>query len=367
MTALVLARTLDRYLARRFLLAILGLCALVAGLVFLFDVLELIRRNNNEEGFTVARIVVLSLLRVPLLAEQALPFAVLFGAILAFAQLSRSLELVVARAGGQSVWSFTRPPLLLALAIGIVASTIYNPLAVRLDAWSDAFLLSLGASPERLILGGEGDVWLRQRGGTGESILRATSRSADGTLLSGVTAFVFEANGMFRERIEALTAELKPGQWALSEATVISHDTNRQKLALYGLETSLTPTEVREAIAEPEAIDFWELPHAIELAERAGLAADRYRLQYHVLMARPLLLASMVLIAAVVSLRLSRFGGTTKMVLGGIAAGFLLYIFFELIQDLGGTGLVPAWIAAWSPGTVGILLGTTLLLYQEDG
>ena len=41
----------------------------------------------------------LSLLHTPIVAEQALPFAVLLGSMIAFLNLSRRLELVVARAG----------------------------------------------------------------------------------------------------------------------------------------------------------------------------------------------------------------------------------------------------------------------------
>ena len=42
----------------------------------------------------------LSFLRTPTVAEQALPFAVLFGSMIAFLNLSRKMELVVARAAG---------------------------------------------------------------------------------------------------------------------------------------------------------------------------------------------------------------------------------------------------------------------------
>ena len=66
---------------------------------------------------------------------------------------------------------------------------------------------------------------------------------------------------------------------------------------------------------------FWQLPHYIDMAERAGLAAAGYRLQYQKLLARPFMLAAMVLLAAAFSLRFFRFGGVQKMVLGGVAVG----------------------------------------------
>ena len=93
----------------------------------------------------------------------------------------------------------------------------------------------------------------------------------------------------------------------------------------------------------------------------------RYRLQYDVLLARPLLFIAMVFVAASVSLRFFRFGGVADMVLGGVAAGFMLYVATELMEDLGACGLISSAVAAWFPAVVGSLLGTLALLYQEDG
>ena len=55
----------------------------------------------------------LALFRTPAIAEQVMPFAVLFGSMAALLQLSRKLELVVARAAGISAWQFLQPGLLL--------------------------------------------------------------------------------------------------------------------------------------------------------------------------------------------------------------------------------------------------------------
>ena len=65
---------------------------------------------------------------------------------------------------------------------------------------------------------------------------------------------------------------------------------------------------------------FWQLPYFIDMAERAGLTASGYRLQYQKLLARPFMLAAMVLLAAAFSLRFFRMGGVQKMVLGGVAS-----------------------------------------------
>jgi len=75
----------------------------------------------------------------------------------------------------------------------------------------------------------------------------------------------------------------------------------------------------------------------------------------------------MVLLAAAVSLRFFRFGGIQKMVLSGIAAGFLLYVLSKVTEDLSKAELMHPVAAAWLPVFVGGVTGCVALLYQEDG
>jgi len=101
--------------------------------------------------------------------------------------------------------------------------------------------------------------------------------------------------------------------------------------------------------------------------EQAGLDANRYRLRHQTLLARPLMLLAMLLIAASFSLRFFRFGGVARTVAGGVIAGFVLYVATKLVGDLGGAGLLSAPVAAWTPAFLGTLLGALVLLNQEDG
>jgi lipopolysaccharide export system permease protein len=109
------------------------------------------------------------------------------------------------------------------------------------------------------------------------------------------------------------------------------------------------------------------LSSLITLAESSGLAAIGYRLQYYQLLAMPLYLVSMVLLAAAVSLRTFRFGGVQKMVLAGLVAGFLLFVMSKIAGDLSKANLLPPALAATLPPILGGVTGVLALLYQEDG
>ncbi|MGP9819068.1 LPS export ABC transporter permease LptG [Salinarimonas sp. NSM] len=362
---MLVGATFGSYLAARFLRTIGGVFLTVFLLVYTLDFVEQMRQAGDSATVGAVDVAVLSLLRSPAIAEQVLPFAVLFGGMITLLNLSRKLELVVARAAGVSAWQFLQPGIVVALAVGVFAVFVYNPLAAALKQEASAREAVLFARDPGIAAAQ--NVWIRQRSPEGTAIIRAEAAVEGTTRLSRPTIFVFDLQGRFRERIEAREGELRQGRWELLDARVTALDVEPQSYDRYELASSLDPGQLRTSFTPPESVPFWNLDDVAAQTELAGLDATRYHLQREALMARPLLFVAMILVAASVSLRFFRFGGVGQMVLGGVAAGFLLYVATELMEDLGGSGLVGTTLAAWFPAVVGSLLGVLVLLHKEDG
>ncbi len=364
----MIGRTLGIYICTRFARTILIMFFVLVTIIFLGDFLDLFRRSTERQGFTAGMAALASLMRVPSIAEPMIPFAALGGSIWAFLALSRQLELVVARAAGISVWQFTAPAILLALTLGIFTSTVYNPLAVYLKDRADELTVDM-FSADRRFNGNPSstEAWLRQDGTDGESIMHARESLEQGARMLGVTATTFDRKGRFHERIEAAEAHYSDGRWTLSKGTIQTAKQPAKAFDTYVIPTYLTIDQIRNSLASPESVTFWQLRSYITTAQNAGLPAYAYEMQFQLLLARPLLLAAMVLIAATVSLRVFRFGNVGNLILGGALAGFVLYVVGEVSRGLGNVGIVPPTLAAWAPAVVASLMGFTILLYQEDG
>jgi lipopolysaccharide export system permease protein len=361
---LIIGATLGRYFSKRFAKTILVVFGTVFALVYTIDFVELMRRAGDAPGATAAMMAQLALFRTPSVAEQVLPFAVLFGSMATLLQLSRKLELVVARAAGISAWEFLQPGLLVAALLGIASVALYNPLSAALRQQAGVIEARIFDSPSRAT--GK-EIWMRQRSPEGQAVIRAEALIPGTTTLTRVTMFMFDDSGAFTQRVEAREAHLRDGFWDLREARVLTAEEEPRSYGQMMVASSLEPAQLRESFTSPDAVSFWSLDETIERTERAGLDARPYRLHYDILLARPLLFVAMVLVAASVSLRFFRFGGIAKLVLGGVAAGFMLYVATELMEDLGASGLVGTTVAAWFPAVVGVMLGVLALLYQEDG
>ncbi|HVI11504.1 MAG TPA: LPS export ABC transporter permease LptG [Pseudolabrys sp.] len=359
--------TLARYFGLRFLTAVLLVFAGIFALVTLVDYIELMRRAGDIPNVSAVLVAKTSFYRVPQVVERILPFCILIGAMSCYLNLSRRLELVVARSAGLSAWQFVAPALLVAFVLGLMATAIYNPLSAILQERSKRFEAELFGQTSSALSRSGGTFWVGQRTDEGQAIINAVSSRDQGINLNGVSVFTFDTEGRFKQRIEARAAVLEAGVWVLRDARVYALAVLPVKQSEFRLKTSLTPEQVRESFATPETVPFWELPQYIQIAEHAGLVAAGYRLQFQKLLARPFLLAAMVLLAAAVSLRFFRFGGVQKMVLSGVAAGFLLYVLSKVTEDLSKAELMHPVAAAWLPVLAGGVTGFIALLYQEDG
>jgi len=362
---MLLFNTFGRYLTLRFLRAILSVFGTFFFLIATLDFVELMRRAGDSPTATTPSIIQLALYRAPAVAEQIFPFAVLFGGMFALLTLSRKLELVVARSVGISAWQFLQPAALVAGLIGLVSIGIYNPIAAELKQRATALEASLFVRTGQVVGGRE--IWLRQRSVDGQAIIRAVSALPEGIGLAQVAFFTFSPDGGFSERIEARQAVLQRGYWELTDARVTSATEEPQTFSTYLVATTLEPDQVRQSFTPPDSVGFWSMPAVLDRTQKAGLDTTRYELRYQSLKARPLLLIAMILVAASVSLRFFRFGGVTRLVVGGVAAGFMLYVATQLSEELGSSGIVNASVAAWLPAVVGTLLGALALLHQEDG
>jgi lipopolysaccharide export system permease protein len=357
--------TLGRYFCARFLLTIAAVFLMISGMIYVVDFVELLRRAGNIQGVSAAHIAYLSLLRVPSISEQIMPFCLLFGTIAAFLILSRKLELLVARAVGVSVWGLLLPPVAIAAATGLASVLLLNPLYASMKHRADAIEAELFTRTGKQ--NQQATVWVRQKSVDGEAFLKADRTSADGKTLSNATAYVYDGVGTFEQRIEAQTGTLLPGVWQFDHARITAPGEEGFDAGTYLLATNISAEQVLRGEIDPDSVPFWDLPRMRAAADIAGLDGARYRVQFHALLARPLLFIAMVLIAAAFSLRFFRFGGIEKMIFGGAGAGIMLYGATKFAGDLGGAGLLNPAVAAWSPAIVASLLGVFALLNQEDG
>ncbi len=365
---MTLSTTLFVYIARQFLFWFLAVFLSMIAVIVLVDAVELLRRSSTKPDATTAVVTSMALLRAPFLAQEAIPFAAMFGGILTYFRLTRNHELVVIRSAGVSVWQFMLPALLVVVLVGIAKVTLLNPLSsVLLSQFEELEGRYLTGRSSLLAVSSSG-IWLRQaHEENGQAVIHARSIEPDDVNLREVIVFLLAEEDRFLGRIDAKTARLNEGRWDLTDAWLTGPEKPGEFVSSFSLATDLTPDKIQDSFASPETVSFWSLPRFIEILEETGFSALPHRLQLHTLIAEPLLLIAMVMIAASFSMRLSRRGGAPLLVGAGVLTAFLLFIVTNVVHAIGLGGGVPVALAAWTPAGVSVMAGIALLMHLEDG
>lgn len=361
--------TLSRYIGRQFVVWFLLLLSIFLGIILLLDIVELMRRAGSKPNITMGLVLEMALLKLPEIGQQVFPFVILFAGMFTFWRLTRSAELVVARAVGVSAWQFLMPVLVAAAVIGVVKVTLINPVGAvfiaKYDHLQSRYLKQRSSSFDISKAG----LWLRQTGDGEQYFIHAETVNANTLELRNVTVFLFkdEQTQTYLGRMDAPSATLKNGKWELQDAVIHRPKLDPEQVPTYTIPTELDMETLEGSFAPPDSISFWELPRFIQTLELTGFPATRHRLHYNTLLAQPLLFCSMVLFAAAFSLRLPRRGGAMIAVAGGVLTGFVLFMATDVVKTLGLSETIPVPMAAWMPTGISLLIGIAVLLHLEDG
>lgn len=358
---------LSRYLSMLFLRNIGMILSGILAIIYIFDTLELLRRANKRNHVPLGTVLEMSAYKLPEVGQQILPFAILFAAILTLWQLTRRHELVILRAAGLSAWRFLTPLFFVSFAIGVFYITILHPFtAALISRYETMQSMYLGEKEAQVTISQNG-LWLKEKDSEGEIIFYARGVKLPEWELHDVMALFFDNKGTNIQRLDAKTAALQKDKWVFEGALINRPGAQAQKPEHYVMSTEMTINDIRESFADPDTISFWALPSFIRTLENTGLEATSMRLYYQNLLSQPLFFFSMILIAAVVSLRLPRSGANLWLILSGVVAGFGIFFLSNFLNALGSTHQLPILLAAWSPSLICVFTGLGILMRTEDG
>ncbi|MEM1391146.1 MAG: LptF/LptG family permease [Pseudomonadota bacterium] len=372
----MIGNRIQRYVLMRYTIALSLVLIVFILTILLVDTVEQMRTLGGDIDLSPMTAVTLAAMKLPSLIEQTFPFAILIAAMMTFNQLSKTSELSVIRASGQSAWQFLGSVLAFAACLGALSMMLLNPFGAFLSERFEttrASLLQEGGIRAEI---NRENIWLRQGDDNSQILIYAKRVDETGLVFSDVK-FIEEGrvfNGsrptddfVFVRRIDAAQARIIDGFWQLDDLIENIPGSQPQRMNSLAIETDLDPNTLLSRFTSPNTIGFWRLPGFVDQTNKAGLDASRFTMRWLGLTALPVLYMAMALIGALVCLRLSRLGGTSRLVAIGALGAIGLFFISQIAYSLGASGGVPPAIAAWSPALCALFVSLTILSYQEDG
>lgn len=358
------SRTLTWYMARLFIVRVLGVLLMLVLVLQMLDLLGESGKILAQPGNGEAQLWSYVSLRMPQLISRFLPYSALLATIITLATLSQNSEVVAMKAAGLSAHQILAPLLVTALGVS-AASFAFNELVVArstatLKAWQAA-----DYGPVAPDTAGRTNVYLRD----GNDILTAETVSGEGPAMhmAGVTFYRRDQNGRISQKITSQRATFAAPGWRLERP--IAFDvarTQERAIAPIVVAREVTPTQISISKVDAQGQDIVQLARSINALKANGRRTSELEGMWWHKLSGPLSAALMPLLGAIAAFGLARSGQLLIRAVIGMALGFAYFVVDNAALAMGNFGGYPPLIAAWAPFLLFLLIGQTVLIKTEE-
>lgn len=354
---------LERYVAMLYA-RVLGLClgAFVA-IYLIVDFIEKIDRfsKGKPEGAAILRFF---LYKTPEIITQVIPLSVLMATMLTLGILARNSELTALRSCGVSLPRVTRPILVIAFALSLLAMAS-NEMVIPFTYGKMKYIEEVEIKKKSAsAFFRQDNIWFRDE----TSILQAKLFDPTSQALQGITIWSIGGDLVPVGRVDAKIARFNNGRWTLREGTAHNftagaHRTEKFRELPINLGLNLEDLKVVDKYADN--MGFLQLRRYCEKLQKGGFEAGRYRALMHAKLSSPFASFVMAFLGIPFVLRGGRSSGIAVGIGLSLAIGFAYFVANAMLVSLGQVGTLPPLIAAWSANCIFAMIGSWLSLTME--
>lgn len=358
------SRTLTMYLARLFIVRILGVLVM---LVLVLQSLQLLSESGDilaVPGNGQAELWRYVTLNAPQLMARFLPYSVLLATLFTFAPLNANSEVIAMRAGGLSAHQILAPMLLTAAVVSLVSfafnETVVAPATGKLKQWT-----ALKYQPVPADTGVRSNVYVPD----GANVLAAATVTGSGPkiVLTGVTWYHRDSAGMVTEQLRSPRATYAAPGWRLENPVHFDVATTTQlQMPSLVIASKVTPAEMGLTKVDPDGQNIFQLSRSITAMKASGRRTTELEAKWWHKLAGPLSALLMPLLGSVAAFGLARSGTLLIRAVAGMALGFTYFVVDNAALAMGNFGGYPPLVAAWAPFLLFLLVGETVLVRTEE-
>ena len=356
---------INLYIFYRFLYSFLITFTILAIIIFVGDFVEQFRKSAGK-NVPIEIIFQLAALNFPSLITSTLPITAFLASIMAHLILIRNSESIIINALGYSLLKSTLPAILLYLFISLMFITVANPLIAVFDKQYSELEYKYIDRVDKFASITKNGLWLKQENEKKNisSVLYAQKIKEQGTHIIDFMILEYDQNGSFQGRLDGKSAILKDGYWEMENTQITPRFDTATFEKYTSYQTNIKPEDISDSLSSPSNISVWRLVTFINFLEGLGYSAVDFKMHFYDLIFLPFFMASLVLFASSIIIKLNQNDKFTKTIVLSLNAIFFIYFLSNLLDALGSTSqLNPVISKALPPLVITIL---SILLYQYD-
>ncbi len=343
-------------------------CLALAAFSGIYLLIEFFEKVDNflEHSAGLNLYFVYFLNKIPVIVTQMIPLAILMGAFMTMASLSRHGELTAMFSSGVSLFGVTWPILSMALLIS-VTTLGFNEFLLPIHVQKTNHVYRQQVQGKRDLTLNLGQIWFKE----GNVIVNIRLANPLEKSLQGV--FVYKMNEHFQvlSNLEADRAIFSDGRWIGNKVQIRHFDPktsdllNIKMLRDQDLGFYKNPEEFQDVKTKREEMNFQKLWQLSRKLKQEGYDATGYEVDMHTRLSAPFACIITAFLGIPFALRGSKRTGLALGVVVSVSIGIAYYFTNAILIAFGYSSVLPPVVAAWAANILFFLLGLYLFLSLE--
>ncbi len=347
----------ENYLGRLFLKNIFLIILVFTFLSFFLNIFEEIKYFENKKSEIYIPIV-LTILNIPSIVFEILPFIFLLGVMFFFINLYEKDEIELLRSNGIDNLKITLIISIVSLIMGIILIILYYSFSANLKSLYLNIKYKYSNTSDHLAVVNEDGLWIKEKSKDNKKIFIINAKNYKVNILENLEITELDNNYKLINTIVSKKAYIKQKLWVLTDVRIYSENKNTLDFDNYKYLSSFNEEIISNLYSNLNSLNILQLIQLKENYKSIGYSATEVSLHLNKIYSLPIYLTLTTIIGALLMLKLTFIKSKFFLVVVGVLVSVLFYYINYFSILFGKNETLPVEISVWLPQILIFLICT---------
>ncbi len=345
----------ENYLINLFLKNILIILTVFIFLSFFLNIFEEIKYFENKEN-ELYYPVFLTLLNIPSIIFEILPFIFLLGVMFFFINLYEREEIELLRTNGINNYKVTKIISLVSLGLGVILIFIYYSFSANLKNLYLETKYRYSNSGDHLAVVNEDGLWIKEKNSENNSIFIINAANYKINLLEKIKITQLDENYKLINTIFSEKADINEKIWILQNVKIYSENKKTESFQNYNYFSSFDAKIISNLYSNLNSLNILQLIKLKDNYESIGYSSTEVRLHLNKIYSIPIYLTLTTIIGALLMFKFNFIKSKFFIIVIGVFISVIFYYINYFSILFGKNETLPVLISIWLPQSIIFLI-----------
>ena len=345
----------EKYLTNLLLKNILIIVIVFTFLSFFLNIFEEIKYFENKESELYYPIV-LTILNIPSIVFEILPFIFLLGVMFFFISLYEKDEIELLRSNGINNFKITAIISIVSLILGVIIIVLYYSFSANLKSLYLNFKYKYSQSGDHLAVVNEDGLWIKEKNEDNNLIFIINAKNYKINILEDIKITQLNNSYKLINTIVAEKADIKEKKWYLTNVKIYSENKKTENLENYIYKSSFNEKIIANLYSNLNSLNILQLIELKENYKSIGYSATDVSLHLNKIFSLPVYLTLTTIIGALLMFKLNVIKSRFFLIVIGVLVSVLFYYINYFSILFGKNETLPVLISIWLPQIIIFLI-----------